>query len=829
MKYQLKGFQAEAARTLAGRMAAACDTYYRHHQTASCCLAAPTGAGKTVISAAVIEGLFNGNSDLGINRDPRAAVLWVCDSPSLNMQTMQKFLAATDLDISLVETIENTFTQYHHRLEPGHIYFLNRQKLAGKNILVKGGEVPTFWSLLKDTINDPSVHLYMVLDEAHKGLGKADRGDKDKDTIYGKIIDGEDGRTPIPVIVGISATPQRFQTAMESREERTPFKTVAVSPRDVQESGLLKEKIVLSVPSADDKVKGLYLSNACKALNDSTQLWKSWCTNNDMATITPLLVIQVPDNASDSTLQDISSEVCEHLSWLDRTTSFAHVFGDHAARRLDGFDIPYVSPEDVQRKTSIKVLFAKEAISTGWDCPRAEVIYSMRPHKDGTYIAQLIGRMVRTPLARKVDVDTLNSVRCFLPFFDKKTVTKVVDYLTTEGSDDFSGVSEDSGRKVIINPVDVEWDSSLGVDEVFESICSKVRVRNKASWIAGAYSYTGLLAKYEIDFDAEDMLSEVLLRELNDSITTFAKEMATARKNISHAETTEYTFTYLDADSVSENMYTQDADAYALRYARETADSAFTKALTNLYFRQEYKAKRPEKEINLDIAAAALVSDIVDRITQCAKEFLQGLAVKYDKQVSRCPEPVRADFSEKMYQNGIEHVVYLCIPTKDVQDMDDKTFAKHVVNDPVSHKAYLNISDYEEAVVLRELKRGCIAWYRNPSSGSPEHSLTIQYRAADSSRRSMHPDFIFFEKDDAGEVRPTIVDPHGLYLADATDKLKGFARFVETFGDNFARIWSIADVDGETRYIDLKDQKTSQALLDGETATNVFYEYGRLY
>ena len=45
----------------------------------------------------------------------------------------------------------------------------------------------------------------------------------------------------------------------------------------------------------------------------------------------------------------------------------------------------------------MRVLFAKDAISTGWDCPRAEVLVSFRPAEDETRITQLLGRMVRTP------------------------------------------------------------------------------------------------------------------------------------------------------------------------------------------------------------------------------------------------------------------------------------------------------------------------------------------------------------------------------------------------------------------------------------------------
>ncbi len=49
----------------------------------------------------------------------------------------------------------------------------------------------------------------------------------------------------------------------------------------------------------------------------------------------------------------------------------------------------------------MRVLIAKDAISTGWDCPRAEVLVSFRPAQDNTHITQLLGRMVRSPLARR--------------------------------------------------------------------------------------------------------------------------------------------------------------------------------------------------------------------------------------------------------------------------------------------------------------------------------------------------------------------------------------------------------------------------------------------
>lgn len=313
MKFELKDFQVTATKALLDRMLKARDAYYRDGDPTSCCLASPTGSGKTIMVAAAVEAIFNGNPEWGIERDPFATVLWVSDSPSLNEQTIYKFREATDLDPTLIETIENTFTGDHDELEPGHIYFLNRQKLSSAGLLTKGGEIPTFWQLLRRTVNDSSVHLYMLYDEAHKGLGSADKKDTAGETITSRIIDGDDGKCPIPVVVGISATPKRFTAAMEGRSERIPYPVVKVSPADVQASGLLKDKIVLQAPTEGAAVYNIYLNDACKTLVQSTALWQMYCEQNDAPMVRPLMVVQVPNKISQDKLNDYVNDFLDYL------------------------------------------------------------------------------------------------------------------------------------------------------------------------------------------------------------------------------------------------------------------------------------------------------------------------------------------------------------------------------------------------------------------------------------------------------------------------------------------------------------------------------------
>jgi type III restriction enzyme len=114
-----------------------------------------------------------------------------------------------------------------------------------------------------------------------------------------------------------------------------------------------------------------------------------------------------------------------------------HAFGEGTSTlQINGLNVPYEEPSRISDNRKIKLVFFKETLTTGWDCPRAETMMSFRKAVDFTHIAQLLGRMIRTPLQQKVLVDeTLNEVHLFLPNFDEATVYEVVDALkSTEGA-----------------------------------------------------------------------------------------------------------------------------------------------------------------------------------------------------------------------------------------------------------------------------------------------------------------------------------------------------------------------------------------------------------
>ena len=227
MKYQLFDYQRDAALGCLKQLSRGRRDWQEDRNRSSFALSAITGAGKTVIATAVIEAMLHGSSDLSIESDQRATFLWVTDDPALNRQTRNKMLAASDmLQPSRLAILDNDFLD--SSLSGGRVYFLNIQKLSKNAGLAQGGRnlrQYSFWEVIANTINSGTTDLYVVLDEAHRGVKPA----TDRKTIVQRIVAGAPGSHPaVPLVWGISATIARFTTAMDGVADRTNYPHVEV-------------------------------------------------------------------------------------------------------------------------------------------------------------------------------------------------------------------------------------------------------------------------------------------------------------------------------------------------------------------------------------------------------------------------------------------------------------------------------------------------------------------------------------------------------------------------------------------------------------------------
>ena len=441
MRVELFPFQKRALADIRMKTAEAMGSYHRTHAPQVISFTAPTGAGKTIIMSALIEAILFGDEQY--MEQPDAIIVWLSDSPQLNEQSKQKIDSKADkIKLSRCITVsEESFDK--EVFEDGHVYFLNTQKLSVTSNLTKNGDGRTYtiWQTLANTVREKSNRLYFIIDEAHRGM--QGREASKATTIMQKFIKGSDsdGIPPMPVVIGMSATTQRFNALVEGTSS-TIHKSI-VTTDEVRASGLLKDRIIITYPEEGAVNNDMAILQA--AADDWKEKWEHWtqyCFEQHYAYVNPILIIQVLNGTgaalTDTNLDDCISKIEERTGFKLESGQVVHTFGGTTATlTVNGLEVRYEEPSNIAEDRNIRVVFFKENLSTGWDCPRAETMMSFKHANDATYIAQLLGRMIRTPMQMHIQVDdVLNDVHLYLPHFNEDTVKDVVEALqSTEGGD----------------------------------------------------------------------------------------------------------------------------------------------------------------------------------------------------------------------------------------------------------------------------------------------------------------------------------------------------------------------------------------------------------
>lgn len=815
-------------------------------------MTATTGAGKTVMAAAVIEALFDGNPALEFDPDPGAVVLWFTDDPSLNEQTRFRILAASDrIAHSRLVVIENTFNR--SRLERGNVYFLNRQKLGKKSLLVRGtpedssvetqrdllpmpdARAYTMWDTLAKTIADEQLTLYLILDEAHRGMKQPNRRDQtEKATIVQRLINGAAGVPPLPIVWGISATVQRFNEAMERAEDRTTYPPVVVDPVRIQESGLLKDDIRLDFPTEAGEFDTVLLARAARKVKEATNRWRAYAEREGMAAeaVVPLLVVQVPNTPSDELLLSAIATVQEAWPEID-DRMIAHVFGDRAPINVGAFSVPHIRPETVQDRSDIRVLLAKDAISTGWDCPRAEVLVSFRPAQDETHITQLLGRMVRTPLARRIPGDdTLNSVACLLPRFDRRTATKVAQTMMGEREADADGTGGGGGRRVLLDPVDMVGNKTIP-DMVWEALTetpSQTLPRRVARPVRRLTALAQALSRDGLRKDARKDAYRKLFAKLDGLTAQHGTEVAAASKGILEVQGETLVAPITGGEAFEYLPFVAVADEKSVEAEFRMACRTLTADLARKYADHVTVADEDDDgllDAHVRVAALAQVEDVPDALDREAERIAKRWLSNYRVEIKGLTDERQAVYAEIRSMSPQPSTIEVMRPrvrTEETRNADGNqlaTRAGHLMSDGKGEFPVGSLNTWEIEVLDEEMARpGFQAWYRNPSRPSGD-ALAVAYQNDRAEWRRMCPDFLFFH--DTDPVKVSIVDPHGIYLADALPKLRGLANFAEEHGESFHRIESVARMPGGVlRVLDLMDPSVREAVAGAESAEALY-------
>lgn len=845
MKVPLKKFQRKAVRRVIRALDDAYDIWAEDRDHSAVLLDAPTGSGKTVMAAQVIEGLLDGSNEA--TERPTLRILWLTDSPSLNRQSADKMDRYGEL-LTYGKNLVVVDDSYDEEvLAAGAVTFAHIQQLTSSASSwwpsEAKGKRNALWHAISKTVRDYGDTFLLVIDEAHKGIGR-ERSNGDRDTIIKTCLEGGknlyDGAVhpPAPVALVMTATPQHFKDAMVASERRTPEERVDV--KDVQEEGLLKPRVRVEFAEENQRAHHTLLESGTDDLYRSEEVWRE-AEDAGFQQVIPALVVQVENSISKAELGERMKTIADKWGELTGTAlpekAFAHAFGDDADINTGGMTLCKVAAEQIEADTWIRVVFFKEALTTGWDCPRAEVMVSLRPSKDSTTIAQLVGRMIRTPGATHSPDPRLESVMLYLPYYDQAEVKKVVDEIAkdTDGATSIELDAEATQR----NP-DVS-------EEVFNKInglpkYTKPRADypdevERAADLAERLIDRQIIRANEGDNTPEDVLRALLVVEMRRLDRANKNQIDKRVEDLLEIDTHRRDFKYAgasgDEDDEGEGrsmaVHFRDLDGYF-----EDAKRRLPGGTGSWYYEALIGDKVPGKRAKMRVVAIAEIADIKKSLNAIAVDQIEAMQKDYEDRVETLG--LAEQFKTIWYpaSRPVDGLLALTNPGKvttqkarkkgnDVEFIEVPLLEKHIwAFEKDSAWVYPGSDNaWEKAALELELdaSRSVVGWYRNANSGRA--ALSVPY-FKNGSLALLHPDFIFVREID-GELVVDIIDPH-LDHGDSRDKWKGLAWYAAEHSNAIRRAIAVVRI-GETDWgLDVAKQDVREALDNTDEALNEIFQ-----
>ena len=720
--------------------------------------------------------------------------VWLTDDPELNKQSIQK-IDATSSVLTAFDLVPMDGSVDQERLDAGKVYFINTQKLGIGTSYVKPGDGRqwTFWEALANTAGALGPKFVLIIDEAHRGARGKDAAEAE--TIMQKFVKGSTEIAAVPLVVGVSATPDRFIKLCN--DARRPLMRVDVEASQVRASGLLKEWVDLYHP---DEVA----PSDVTMLLESIAAWKKYCTEWGEYAETerekvpsPVLLVQVEDAKAGS--HAISrTDLAMVVGTLDKTIPheaadgrwIAHAFQDETAITVAGRTIRRLPPSKIDADPDVKTVLFKTSLNTGWDCPRAETMVSFRSARDETNIAQLVGRMVRTPLARRVeDNEHLNTVALYLPYYHQKTVEKVVARLVSE--EGVPPIEVRSGREA------VSLRRAPGMEECFKALASLptyvvprsrpmkpvARVARLAALLAElgliddpVKTYRAALVQVLRDEHAALSLDETFKEYLQEAAVLDIRRRRVAFGSDDTEETGQPVVKKVAiADKNVEDLYNEAGRLLGEGLHREYLRS-----------RLEEDAEADARAIKLELYAIVTTGTTLTKIDGAADALRKQWVDANKAAIREAGEQFKIALRE-IEAAGTDPALAEVDPPDVIEVRKAETpWSRHlyVAEDDDTYREDFR-SSWENRVLEAELgKDEIVGWLRN--FDRKPWSLCVP-RLAGTKWVRIYPDFIFFRKTTGG-ILADIVDPHLLADQDAPARAAALAKYAADHRDSFGRV-----------------------------------------
>ena len=331
----------------------------------------PTGSGKTIILIDFVEEYLT-------KINSRTAFIWLCpgkgDLEEQSRQKMRKFAPHRHTQ-NLFDSLQNGF-------EAESTTFINWELVTKKgNTSIRDSERKNLFDRIADA-HRAGIEFIVIIDEEHSNNTAKEK----------TIIDAFSAKN----IIRVSAT------AIENKR----YEYFEIDEVDVIGEGLITKALYVNEGLAD----GMEVADDYDCLLDLAD-----SKRKDIAArykelgkaIRPLVLIQFP-NGQPETIRAVEKKL-ESMGYT-YDNGMVSIWMSEDKRDL---------PDNLTENDATPVfLLMKQAISTGWDCPRAKILVKLREGMSESFEIQTIGRIRRMPEAKHYEDDLLDF--CYVYTFDEK-------------------------------------------------------------------------------------------------------------------------------------------------------------------------------------------------------------------------------------------------------------------------------------------------------------------------------------------------------------------------------------------------------------------------
>jgi type III restriction enzyme len=444
-------------------------------------LKSPTGSGKTIILTYFMHQYVQSYRNI--------VFVWLTPGKGnleeQSKEKMDKYIHAAQTKL-LSDVMTGGF-------EENDNCFINWEKLTKKgNNALKDSERTNFLEHIEHALN-AGLHFIVIVDESHQNnTVKAD-----------EIIQ----YFHTDKIIRCSATPKGIKNA----------EIIEIPEDDVISEGLIKKMLIIN----ENFPQRVEMENATNYLLEQAYAKQRKIRAEFLSAgkdINPLIVVQIP-NKSEKLQDDVER-------WFE-TQGVTYENGQLAVWLSDMHE----NLEGIEEINAPSVaLIIKQAVATGWDCPRATILVKLRDNMDETFEIQTIGRIRRMPEARHYGKDLLDS--CYLYTFDEKFTAGVklslgkgaLEAATLFLKNEYKGITLTSEQRTMVtdhrNPKKALLSVAKYFEEKFKTGSNKA-VNKKRLQAAGfefsadilCHTLSGETAT--LDFASADMNTVIITEKLN--------------------------------------------------------------------------------------------------------------------------------------------------------------------------------------------------------------------------------------------------------------------------------------------------------------------------